>query len=522
MPSKESPVSPFDFRVLTLNCWGLYFVSKDRRRRLAKIAEYLSSHQSYSFVFLQEIWITADYDFLVSELSSVFSYSKRFTAGVIGSGLCVFSKVPILHILFIPFAANGYFYKFWHGDWFSGKGVGVCRVLFKGLTLDLLTTHTHVETTGPEYVPHRVTQVMALVDLLLLSSAAGACDAAILAGDLNSTPDGLVVKLLSHLTGLKDSYTTAAQDLCHPSLCSVCFKKEAPHISAGTDATADSLVTGCPHGGTCGLPTNAYSQNVGKLADPNGWRLDYILYKNCRPSRGKLTVVSYERPLPNRIPGMPKCSYSDHEAVAVTFRYIPYSKVNSLSSFTDDVENILSQDMSQNQITSTIQPHSLTSLKTANDVEHSSEASPKDGNVPLINEVLATLNQSLKMLRLRLRLCVALALSLLLLLLVTVYEYSIWPTGVRICANLLRIVLSFLVCVFGVVQPILIRQEIHALESSVLSVQLKYGRVDVLKNLPSSSSPNESPLHRSSASLSTGHPATQPVTTEPISSSVPQ
>lgn len=450
--SRKSEVpEEFEFRVLTLNCWGLHFISRDRRRRLASIAEYLRTNASYTFVFLQEIWITADYDYIVKELAQVLPYSKRFTAGVIGSGLCIFSKVPIFHCLFIPFSANGYFYKFWHGDWFSGKGVGICCVLLNGLLFNLLTTHTHVETAGPEYIPHRVTQILALVDLLLLTSGPGSCDAAILAGDLNSAPDRFVMKLLLCLTGLQDTFAVAESRQCHPSLCSRCFPSLC---SLDQKSKSPSLVTSCAHDGTCGLRSNAYSSRSDSKGD--GWRLDYVLFKNCNAFRGGLSVVRYERPLPSRIPGLAKCSYSDHEAVAVTFRYTLHS-TSPRPMETND-----SKGLTRGVVTA------------AKQEEPSFVLEREKGQI--IAESLNVLTQSLETLRCRFRICVVLAVLLLIFLLATVYEYGArWPTWAHVLANIARIILTFLLIAIGLIQPILLRQEIHALETGLLSVHLKCG-----------------------------------------------
>jgi len=32
---------------------------------------------------------------------------------------------------------------FWHGDWFGGKGIGLCRINVKGFIVDVYTTHVN-------------------------------------------------------------------------------------------------------------------------------------------------------------------------------------------------------------------------------------------------------------------------------------------------------------------------------------------------------------------------------------------
>lgn len=53
----------------------------------------------------------------------------------------MFSKVPILETFFHKFQLNGHAYKVQHGDWFGGKGVGLCILNYKGLKINLYATH---------------------------------------------------------------------------------------------------------------------------------------------------------------------------------------------------------------------------------------------------------------------------------------------------------------------------------------------------------------------------------------------
>ena len=60
---------------------------------------------------------------------------------MIGSGLCVFSKIPIEETLFHKFDLNGYAHKVHHGDWFGGKGVGLVKLSVEGLKINLYISH---------------------------------------------------------------------------------------------------------------------------------------------------------------------------------------------------------------------------------------------------------------------------------------------------------------------------------------------------------------------------------------------
>lgn len=130
---------------LTLNCWGIAGISKDRRPRIEAIAQELSTGK-YDFVFLQELWVEDDYQFIATKVSKVLPHTHYFHSGVIGSGVCILSKSVIVDVLFYPWALNGYIHKVQHGDWFGGKGVGLCTVLHRNLKINLYVTHVMIST----------------------------------------------------------------------------------------------------------------------------------------------------------------------------------------------------------------------------------------------------------------------------------------------------------------------------------------------------------------------------------------
>lgn len=48
--------SRYDMRVLTLNCWGLWLISKKREQRIAALAQWLREHgHELDVVALQEV-----------------------------------------------------------------------------------------------------------------------------------------------------------------------------------------------------------------------------------------------------------------------------------------------------------------------------------------------------------------------------------------------------------------------------------------------------------------------------------
>lgn len=91
--------NPPTLSVLTLNVWGLKFISKDRTPRIAAIAEYLATHaeptsepgSGFDIVCLQECWVQKDFDTIKTACKDVFPYSRYFHTYVL---------FPLFHVIF--------------------------------------------------------------------------------------------------------------------------------------------------------------------------------------------------------------------------------------------------------------------------------------------------------------------------------------------------------------------------------------------------------------------------------------
>ena len=117
MPSRESSSSNSDedsvtIKVVTLNCWGLYGVSKFRRERMEAIGTYLAESE-FDLVLLQELWCMEDFQTIQRLTIQALPYSHYFGHGVIGSGTCILSKYRLNNANFHEFTMNGYPTKFW-------------------------------------------------------------------------------------------------------------------------------------------------------------------------------------------------------------------------------------------------------------------------------------------------------------------------------------------------------------------------------------------------------------------------
>ncbi|CAL8135985.1 unnamed protein product [Orchesella dallaii] len=314
-----------DITVVTLNCWGIRFVSKDRVARMAAIAEELATGK-YDFVCLQEVWTTEDYERIKTRTGDALPYSHYFFSGVIGAGICIFSKSPIKSAFFHQWAVNGYIHKIQHGDWFGGKGIGMVEVDHRGLTINLYTTHLHAEydRTNDEYLAHRVTQAFDTAQFISVTSKHA--DVVIVGGDLNTEPGDLAYRLIVHTAQLRDA--------CN---------------EVSLESSAKEVMN------TCETATNSYSSPNSLKLNPFGKRIDYIAYKGG--SNVNVSALSCETSWPDRVPGQP-FSFSDHEAVVTKLR---------VSKSDANVKSLVSNDAKRETLEESIEvcDHALSHLQTS-------------------------------------------------------------------------------------------------------------------------------------------------------------
>nr|XP_014425327.1 sphingomyelin phosphodiesterase 2 [Pelodiscus sinensis] len=131
---------PLQLRIFDLNCWAIRYLSKLRQERIGLIGDTLSQ-EGFDLALLQEVWSERDYCELKQKLAAHYPYSHYFKSGVIGSGLCVFSKYPILDTFLYQYSLNGYPYMLQHGDWFCGKAVGLLVIKICGVLFHVYVTH---------------------------------------------------------------------------------------------------------------------------------------------------------------------------------------------------------------------------------------------------------------------------------------------------------------------------------------------------------------------------------------------
>lgn len=248
-------------KVLTLNVWGLHYIAQRVRERLCCIAQEL---KGYDIVGLQEVWSQDDYQYLVGELNRILPYSFRFKSGVIGSGLCVFSRYPIISVHGQQFTVAAALKEFKSGELFAGKGMLSCRIMTPTGPLLFVTIHTNGR--------YRDSQVYEMTKLI---GGNRGSDPVILCGDFNTCDNSPAYRLLTHYLGLKDAF-------------------------AGCTAN------------TCNLSSNIYTKRVKPM------RIDFVFYSSDRCRSIEMDVQSKRLALSGTIQGK-DFPYSDHEGLEVVF-----------------------------------------------------------------------------------------------------------------------------------------------------------------------------------------------------------
>ncbi|KAJ7040347.1 inositol phosphophingolipids phospholipase C [Mycena alexandri] len=295
--------------VLSLNCWGLKYVAKNRTERINAIAAELAKLE-HDIIALQEIWVFSDYEHVRDSVVKRLPYSKFFYSGALGSGLALLSRFPIIATSVHPYSLNGEPIDVGGGDWFVGKAAVSIVISHPVLgQVQVFNTHLYAKggEDGPEYNrAHRLVNAWEFSKLARQAAELGRY--VIAAGDFNSIPSTLPMALIREYADLSDSWAVA-----HPT---------DPTISS--PSAMDAITQ---FGVTADSPLNSYS--AGKPIGPYarkflGKRLDYILYRQpIRP------LTRPEDPLPvlkctdcnvlltEKVPGRP-FSFSDHFALEAT------------------------------------------------------------------------------------------------------------------------------------------------------------------------------------------------------------
>lgn len=297
-------------KVLTLNCWGVpvpVLGAQLRKERMAAIGKELAKAE-YDIVLLQEIWAQSDYETLCAKVLTVMPYTHYFHSGVIGSGLCIFSKYAILETQGFPYTVNGYAHKIQHGDWYGRKAVGLAKLLVHDIRVNVYVTHLHAGygTCNGEYNGHRIAQAFELSQIV--KNTSNGCDVVLIGGDFNYCPDEVGYKIIRYNGNLNDAWLSQ--------------RRKVEDDAEGT---------------TCDRHDISFSKAACQENKSSGTRLDYLLFRNnagftmdcedCHVTMEKVPGESY--------------NYSDHLGVMAVFNVRRNITATAKSRETGEIEKHL-------------------------------------------------------------------------------------------------------------------------------------------------------------------------------------
>ncbi|KAL2001888.1 hypothetical protein VTN02DRAFT_1043 [Thermoascus thermophilus] len=327
MASSSSP--PSHIRILTLNCWGLKFISAHRRERLAEIGRQLAiADEPPDIVGLQECWTQEDYGAIRRQTRHILPYGKFYFSGVFGGGLAILSKWPIEESSMFAYPLNGRPTAFFRGDWYVGKGVACARIRTGPADEDVVEvfcTHLHApyeREPHDSYVCHRTAQAWEIAKLLRGAAERGHLVVGL--GDFNMLPGSFAHRLLTAHAPVTDVWLHLHPDSSLGAAVDAAERRRNRPVP-----TAEFNLT--ENGATCdgALNTWRWPKPLRKrldrgeditvdpqVPDPRAKRLDYIFVGDggSPPSGPRWRIESARVAMTQRHPTL-RCSLSDHFAV---------------------------------------------------------------------------------------------------------------------------------------------------------------------------------------------------------------
>ncbi|KAL6714626.1 phospholipase C type enzyme [Lecanora helva] len=209
--------APSTLNIVSLNCFGLKYISGFRKERLAEIGRRLASaHPVPEIVGLQECWTQEDYNSIREATKQILPSAKFYYSGIFGGGLAILSKWPIEESSMARYPLNGRPTAFFRGDWFVGKGVACARVRIGPLSTDVIEvfcTHLHAPyESGPNdsYICHRTAQAWEIAKLMRGAVERG--HLVIGLGDFNMLPLSLAHQLITAHAPVVDAWRVLHPD----------------------------------------------------------------------------------------------------------------------------------------------------------------------------------------------------------------------------------------------------------------------------------------------------------------------
>ncbi|KAI8938952.1 hypothetical protein NX059_004804 [Plenodomus lindquistii] len=336
MASEATP-PPSSLRILTLNCWGLKFISHLRNERLTEIGVQIAAAKpSPDIVGLQECWTQQDYLAIRERTRDILPFGKFYWSGIFGGGLAILSRWPIEESSMVRYPLNGRPAAFYRGDWFVGKGVACAKIRMgpsRKNVVEVFCTHLHApyeREPHDSYICHRTAQAWEITKLMRAAAERG--HLVIGLGDFNMVPLSLAHRIIETHSPVRDVWR-----VLHPDSSIGAAKDTVEQARKRPVPTAEYNIT--TNGATCDSELNSWRWNKAhkrRLAkgenvqipptveDPHAKRLDYIFFSSPRYQNSKTGETASDWQVKEANVGMVMrhptlhCSLSDHFSVEAT------------------------------------------------------------------------------------------------------------------------------------------------------------------------------------------------------------
>jgi len=326
---------PSSLRVISLNCWGLKFISKHRHERLTEIGHQLAkASPEPGIVGLQECWTQEDYLAIRELTKHVLPYGKFYWSGIFGGGLAILSKWPIEESSMYRYPLNGRPAAFYRGDWYVGKGVATARIRIgpsRKDVVEVFCTHLHApyeSEPNDSYICHRTAQAWEIAKMMRHAAERGHMVLGL--GDFNMIPLSLAHKLIETHAPVKDIWRIVKPDSAIGAAKDLVEQARGKPIPTAEECLVE-------HGTTCNSRFNTWrwskqmmkdlEKGKDSIIDPTeldhrAKRLDYIFFTSS--TSHEWTVQSAEVGMAMRHPTL-RCSLSDHFSIETTLVRQPES-----------------------------------------------------------------------------------------------------------------------------------------------------------------------------------------------------
>jgi endonuclease/exonuclease/phosphatase family metal-dependent hydrolase len=191
-------------KILTLNIWGAP-QAKARSERIAAIAEEMKRINPDVICF-QEVYTMANRADLIGRLQAQWPHYHYFASAVLGSGLLTMSRYPIVEAVFHRFRMGGKPERLKHGDYYVGKGIGLCRIAYEDKVLDVYNIHPHAQYEMDNDNEYAVYNETSLYEAVQFINAQSGENPLVVCGDFNTRPDQAGYRILMSLGRFLDSY----------------------------------------------------------------------------------------------------------------------------------------------------------------------------------------------------------------------------------------------------------------------------------------------------------------------------